>query len=44
MLKAMVKPHIDLKINTDFLKQLSTIDGLTEIANRRRLDEFIEKE
>lgn len=44
ILKARVKTHIDLKINTDFLKQLSTIDGLTGIANRRRLDEFIEKE
>lgn len=33
-----------LQRTNEFLKQLSTMDGLTGIANRRRFDEFLENE
>lgn len=33
-----------LQRTNEFLKHLSTMDGLTGIANRRRFDEFIETE
>jgi diguanylate cyclase (GGDEF)-like protein len=44
ILKARVKTHIDLKIKTDLLLQQTSIDGLTGLANRRRLDEYLERE
>lgn len=43
VLKARVKTHLELKKQRDFLKNLATIDGLTGLANRRLLDEYIEK-
>lgn len=43
-LRARVKTHIELKHKTDLLKSMATLDGLTGIANRRRLDEFLEQE
>lgn len=43
ILKARVNTHVELKKQRDFLRNLSTIDGLTGISNRRMLDEYIEK-
>jgi diguanylate cyclase (GGDEF)-like protein len=44
IIKARVKNHLELKRYRDMLEELSTIDGLTGIANRRYLDEVLEKE
>jgi diguanylate cyclase (GGDEF)-like protein len=44
IVKARVKTHLELKRQRDILENLSTIDGLTGIPNRRRFDEFIEQE
>lgn len=43
LLKARVKTHLELKKQNDFLKKLTMIDGLTGIANKRRLNEYLEK-
>ncbi|MEF3254303.1 MAG: diguanylate cyclase [Deferribacterales bacterium] len=43
LLKARVNTHVELKKQRDILRTLSTIDGLTGIANRRMLDEYIDK-
>lgn len=44
IVKVRVDNHIELKRNRDLLKQLSNIDGLTGIANRRLFNEEIEKQ
>ncbi|WP_028587819.1 diguanylate cyclase domain-containing protein [Desulfocurvus vexinensis] len=44
IVKARVRTHVELKAQRDLLRELSTIDGLTGIANRRRLDEFCARE
>ncbi|MBF0135313.1 MAG: diguanylate cyclase [Magnetococcus sp. DMHC-1] len=44
ILRARVKAHIELKLKNDLLKKIAAIDGLTGIANRRRLDEFLRQE
>ncbi|MEA1959559.1 MAG: diguanylate cyclase, partial [Chloroflexota bacterium] len=36
--------HINLKIKTDMLEQLASLDGLTNIANRRKFDETLKNE
>ena len=41
---ARVKNHLELKQHRDLLRNLSSMDGLTGIANRRRFDETLEKE
>jgi len=41
---ARVKTHIHLKQKSDLLESLSAIDALTEIPNRRALDQIQEKE
>lgn len=43
-LLARVKTHLDLREKTKRLLELSNLDGLTEIANRRRMDEFLDLE
>ena len=43
-LRARVKTHLELKHKTDLLKSLATLDGLTGIANRRRLNDFLSQE
>jgi len=44
IVKARVRNHINLKVKTDMLEQLSLIDGLTQIANRRFFDEVLTRE
>jgi diguanylate cyclase (GGDEF)-like protein len=44
IVRARVHNHLELKRYRDVLEQLSTTDGLTGVANRRRFDEFLERE
>ena len=44
IVKARVRTHLELKNSRDHLKSLSIIDGLTQVANRRKFDEAIENE
>lgn len=39
IIKIRVKNHINLKLKSDWLEELSMIDGLTHIPNRRYFDE-----
>ena len=41
IVSARVRNHLELKRNRDLLKDLSSIDGLTGIANRRRFAESL---
>jgi len=41
---ARVRTHINLKIKSDLLEQLASVDGLTNIHNRRKFDEVFEHE
>jgi diguanylate cyclase (GGDEF)-like protein len=41
VVKARVRNHVAFKRQADMLEQLSLVDGLTGIANRRRLDEYL---
>lgn len=44
MVKARVKLHLNLKRKQELLEKYAFIDALTEIPNRRRFDEVIERE
>jgi diguanylate cyclase (GGDEF)-like protein len=44
VVKARVRTQLQLKENSDRLRQLSKLDPLTGLANRRALDEQLEKE
>jgi len=44
IVRARVRNHLELKRYRDILENFSTLDGLTGIANRRRLDEFLAQE
>lgn len=44
IIKAKVKNHLELKEYKDLLKSISWVDGLTQIANRRRFDFMLETE
>ncbi len=44
IVKMRVKNQIELKKQRDILKQLSTIDGLTGIPNRRRFEDIVNRE
>ena len=41
---ARTRNHLELKRYRDYLTEIAFVDGLTEIANRRRFDEHIEME
>ncbi|MCE2573095.1 diguanylate cyclase domain-containing protein [Motilimonas eburnea] len=41
IVRARVNNHLELKRRGDLLKALSTLDPLTGLANRRRLDEYL---
>ena len=40
IVRARIRNHINLKIKTDRLEQLSMLDGLTDIPNRRFFDDY----
>jgi len=44
IVKARVRNHMSLKIRTDLLEEMSHLDGLTRIANRRHLDATLARE
>lgn len=44
IVQARIRTHLELKRHRDLFERLSTIDGLTGIANRRRFDECIQSE
>jgi diguanylate cyclase (GGDEF)-like protein len=44
VVRARVRTHIALKKQADLLEQLSHIDALTQISNRRRFDEMFDQE
>lgn len=39
IVRARVRTHLALKFQTDLLKNIALLDGLTGVANRRKLDE-----
>jgi diguanylate cyclase (GGDEF)-like protein len=43
LVKARVRNHLKMKHQADYLRRLSNIDGLTGLANRRYLDETLER-
>lgn len=44
IIRARVRNHLELKHHRDTLERLSTIDGLTEIPNRRHFDSVLDQE
>lgn len=44
IVRARVRTHMSLKLKTDLLEQISMLDGLTGIPNRRYFDEQFTKE
>lgn len=44
IIKAKVRNHINLKLQSDLLESMAHIDALTGISNRRSFDEAIERE
>lgn len=44
IVKARVKTHLMLKLKSDLLEKLTNTDALTNIPNRRKLDEFLHLE
>ncbi len=44
IVRARVRNHIALKLNSDLLESLAFIDGLTRIGNRRRFDDALNSE
>lgn len=41
IIQARIRNHLNLKLKTDLLESLAMLDGLTDIANRRRFDEAL---
>ena len=44
IVKARVRNHMNLKVKTDLLEEMSHLDGLTQIANRRFMDTSLARE
>lgn len=44
VVRARAKTHLTLKAQSDFLRSLAFLDGLTGVANRRRFDEYLDAE
>lgn len=44
IMKARLRNHMELKRQRDLLNHLSCQDGLTEVANRRKLEQFLDQE
>ena len=43
IVRARVKTHLTLKLQSDYLRSLASLDGLTGIANRRTFDDRLTK-
>jgi diguanylate cyclase (GGDEF)-like protein len=43
VVKARVQTHVELKQQREILENLSSVDGLTGVPNRRNFDEFLER-
>ena len=44
VVRARVQTHLHLKRKTELLEKLAWVDGLTEIPNRRRFDQYLQQE
>lgn len=44
IVKSRIRNHLALKLKTDLLEEMSHMDGLTHIANRRQFDESLMRE
>lgn len=44
VVRARVRTHLTLKFQSDLLRSMALIDGLTGVANRRHFDEMLDKE
>ena len=44
VIRARVRTHLTLKFQSDLLRSMALIDGLTGVANRRHFDETLDKE
>ncbi|SFX43129.1 response regulator [Marinospirillum alkaliphilum] len=44
IVKSRIRNHMSLKVKTDLLEDMSHLDGLTQIANRRHLDQALQRE
>ena len=44
IVKSRIRNHLALKLKTDLLEEMSHMDGLTHIANRRQFDETLLRE
>ncbi|HXA48599.1 MAG TPA: response regulator, partial [Burkholderiaceae bacterium] len=44
VVKARVRTHLTLKLQSDLLRSLSLTDGLTGVANRRQFDAILQSE
>ena len=44
IIRARVRTHMNLKVATDLLSEMSQIDGLTQVANRRHFDQTLQRE
>jgi len=44
IIKARIKNHLELKMYRDLYKEISMLDGLTQIPNRRRFDDKLKTE
>jgi diguanylate cyclase (GGDEF)-like protein len=44
VIRARVKTHLTLKFQSDLLRSMALVDGLTGVANRRHFDELLENE
>lgn len=44
IIRARIRTHMNLKVATDLLSEMSQIDGLTQVANRRHFDQTLQRE
>jgi diguanylate cyclase (GGDEF)-like protein len=44
IVKVRVRNHMNLKVKTDMLEDMSHVDGLTQVANRRNFDRTLQRE
>ncbi|WP_268798050.1 diguanylate cyclase domain-containing protein [Pseudomonas huanghezhanensis] len=44
LVRARIKTHLALKLQSDLFKSIALTDGLTGIANRRRFDEHLQRD